>query len=182
MTTVSEETRRRWADLSRDVDAVARVFRSAKRHGALCAAGERASVPASDWRDMEPGPELDRLVAERVMGWDSLTHTVVSLRGRQEWWGYRPAPRGRPRKWARVPAYSRKIADAMVVADELRARCNERASPVQAVSVGTDAAGNWSALVWLDESDRLAGVGEARSAPLAICRAALDFVERGLAA
>jgi hypothetical protein len=118
-------------------------------------------------KELEAGPELDALIAEKVMGG---TLIRCSLHGAKD-----GPPNCRQVHWpgGRVghpPEYSTDIAAAWTVVERL-ASLNED----QFVRVAALRHGKWSAIVATEHasSETILGRSAADSAPLAICRAAL---------
>ena len=105
--------------------------------------------------DLQPGPELDRLVAEKVMGWKKWSTTGDHL-----WTAADSRVRSlRPEDaWAFNP--STNIAHAWEVVEKLIDK-----DP----NIGIDCDGNWACSLWNH-------VARADTAPHAICLAALKAV------
>lgn len=107
---------------------------------------------------MIPGRALDRLIAEKVMGWQN----VSGMTG--EWKGYPPE-----RSYVvlcRLPYYSRDISDAWEVVEKLASNeilCQIRLYPPRTVRVSFS-------------RDEFQGYEESETAPHAICLAALKAV------
>lgn len=124
----------------------------------------------NDFMTMEAGPNLDRIVAEKVMGC-----RVKKRRGAYRYVYDLVVPGSFDRidyvepegAWSACPKYSTEISAAWTVAEKLRMKVGF-AGP----SVG------WKAVV--GEPDCLCGLDNgalAKTAPLAICRAALESVK-----
>lgn len=119
----------------------------------------------------EAGRELDALVAEKVMGWQSIEYNDFKIWAHQD---YLPAitnhPLGfaMPEGYSPLPRYSTNIAAAWKVVEKFEAKHWE-------ISISTDEIGY---LVYLtrrnDDGGSTTFKGEADTAPLAICLAALN--------
>ena len=115
----------------------------------------------------EPGPELDALIADRVMGWQNLEWSDAFGRYR----GYESRPGWR----SGVPDYSTWIAAAWEVVN----RMTERGYSVE-ISSDVGAGTEVGFFLWNEEKQRFDVFnGEAgyKQAPYAICLAALAAVE-----
>lgn len=117
---------------------------------------------------MEPGPEMDALVAERVMGWRqhfrNTIHWVLEHEARSV--GY-----GRPRAIFGEWQPSRDIIAAWEVVEKLMQRYHWRLStPFEALDQHYAGLTPLGMTGWNGRPDILAG---AVTMPLAICRAAL---------
>ena len=110
---------------------------------------------------METGPELDRLVAEQIMGWREGQDTL-KLQGGVGILGEKALPR-----------YSTDIVAAMEVVE----RFVELKHKISMHSPGIFTRDKWRVAVW----SPVRGVGmrrfDATSLPVAICRAALAVME-----
>lgn len=118
-----------------------------------------------NYDELEAGPELDRLVAERVMG-----HDVFSIGGE----GLQEARGTETRNLAR---YSTDIAAAWEVVDHLWLSISKTGYGIYRFSINRhdDKAEGWSAMFAMDPQGDVSthSQGHAPTAPLAICRAAL---------
>jgi hypothetical protein len=126
-----------------------------------------------DVSKLDAGPELDALVAEKVMGWTKEPSANPF-----------PGPKSLPWNWVAphstwgpgtpgkcyptsVPKYSTDIAAAWEVVEKLR----DQFEGVVVDGIKLPGAPAWQCIV-MNESEK----GEAQTAPLAICRAALKAV------
>ena len=138
-------------------------------------------------KELDAGPELDALIAEKVMGWQwanavgksFLLPNGVTERERYHW---KPGKDGPPRRieefytqmdYCKIPRYSTDIATAWVVVEKLM--------PVvghiyPAHDEETGKLMHWCAVVEKGDSERFGVI--ASTAPLAICRAALRAVAK----
>lgn len=114
---------------------------------------------------LAPGPELDALVAEAVMGWAKIASTRYpdSLTGKLRAWGWRGTTGGCR---TLVPLYSTDISAAVEVMEKLGDRMWYFAKLPQT--------GCWEA-AFIDQMP--SPVVEAKNLPEAICKAALLAVE-----
>jgi len=127
----------------------------------------------TDFMTMDAGPELDALVAVRVMGWlripsalnDSQT-LVVPPGGNPylaEWWWGKSV-------YELVPHYSTEIAHMWRVIEMLRG------GPFRGANLKIED-DEYGIQVWNERNDRLAPGIYAKTMPLAICRAALKYTQ-----
>lgn len=134
----------------------------------------------TDYSTMPAGPEIDRLVAEKVMGWRWAGHywscgdgTAVLPEA-----GFAGAP-----PWSTAPRFSTDIAQAWKVVE----RMHELGfTDFAALPMGTPGSADaWTAaampkeatMVWWETVAPDKWRGDADTAPLAISRAALAIVE-----
>lgn len=116
-----------------------------------------------DIHTLEAGPELDALVAEKVMGWTLLTKAHGKLMGEVDkdgvlrMWCDGPAIKRNVLDWSP----SREIAAAWEVVEKLRLDPRHRALSVIPTTFGYQVV------------SQLGHQADAETAPLAICRAAL---------
>lgn len=123
------------------------------------------------WRDLPAGPELDALVAEQVLGWTRVCIRNVGL------WGCRPEHTYELHgDLAPVPDYSTKMAAAWLVVAAMVAKGhsvdidNRRQHRKRSMP--------WTvAFAWPDMHHQADPREAAKTAPLAICRAALRALE-----
>ena len=128
---------------------------------------------------LEPGPQLDALVAVRVMGIPKLHYFGYAKDGKKVPYY---VPSGKP--WAThsmdsrpVPRYSTDISAAWQVVEKLKGRWAGDGSPeaAQGFRLEQDGEGNFVVATGTGPDQELRTV-VAPSAPEAICRAALDVV------
>lgn len=109
---------------------------------------------------MNPGPELDRLIAEKVFNWQGIQKRFYS-----EGYHYVGVPPDQPGGFQyvlTVPPYSGKIEAAWKVVEKLRASWNIKQS--------SNASGWYFGLF---KETKVYHFGQAETAPHAICLAAL---------
>lgn len=114
---------------------------------------------------MKPGRELDKLVAEKIFGWN-LTFNVH----RQEW-GQQHSDRFEP-----VPKYSTDIAAAWMVVERLNSK--NISLKLDNDPVNADEGSNSRGREWIAQFWNYGGVsqyGQSETAPHAICLAALNL-------
>jgi hypothetical protein len=139
----------------------------------VCNSGE--GLQMTDLGKLQAGPELDALVAEKVMGWSK--PIVVEVDGRPVFFGdprqeadglsVSTTYRMRIEGLAPLPHFSADIAAAWEVARKMKI----------AVSPVLDE--RPEVVAWRAQVDDAWGYFEAPDAPLAICRAALKAVGQG---
>lgn len=117
----------------------------------------------NDALKLEAGNELDRLIAEKVMGWTEDTSNKFprwkDKEGNQQWWttgnySFRP---------------STEHSHAWEVF--LKIPCNAR-------HTGQIYDGRWGVRFYMDAEQKNIAEGEAETFELAVCRAALYFLEK----
>ena len=130
---------------------------------------------------MKAGPELDKLVAEKVMGW------VLTQDGPGEgaWeddysadygrWMPSDSPGAGPHAWETVPSYSTNIAAAWEVVEKVSELSDGHFTLMKFT---THYRAGFQTPVPYDSDDRFEHWSVADTAPLAICRAALAAVEK----
>lgn len=127
--------------------------------------------------EVKAGPEMDRMVAEEVMGWEIKRHyqpegmifharedDAIFVNGEMRWWADAWSP-------------STNIAHAWGVAEKLRLLvfpCKD--GWAAAIPYDADGEGPAHGEHWIDDS--LSHYAEADTAPLAICRCALMAMEK----
>lgn len=116
-----------------------------------------------NYNEMTAGSELDRLVAELVMGWRIDT-------ARDAWWGYERGMVGNDRPTVHPSNWkpSTNIAHAWEVVEKMR----ERFSAVEVKSIDR----TYACLIEENSGEvdeHYVASAEAPTAPLAVCRAAL---------
>ena len=128
--------------------------------------------------ELPAGRELDALVAEKVMGWDITNPSI--------WWGNREVSGPFPdcdctshREATTIPEFSTGIAAAWEVVEKLKGQLTLQGPHSVGFNEGESYPNHWTAGFTDKAWDDIRG--EANTAPLAICRAALKAVGANLA-
>lgn len=121
---------------------------------------------------IEAGRILDALIAERVMGWTFVSHNCYVPYGKDTC-GYNPSGKGGFHNDGRmpIPKYSTEIAAAWEVVEKLELAVLPAIYDGYKWAACTDAEGYYYSDKFCSQAD---------TAPLAICRAALEVVGRKL--
>lgn len=121
----------------------------------------------SEWRELPAGPEMDALVAERVLGWTNCHVALGNARGIPPEF----ADKQPPDRTINFPgkAWSRVISSAWEVVEAMEARGYSLALDTKCPGMPYVMAGF--------QSSTPGSIGRAKTVPLAICRAALAALD-----